>query len=80
MDRAGRRLRLTNLDPMGYDARPSDPLYKAIPYLLVVAVDGAHGVFYDTTADPVFDLGQEYDNYHGAYRTMRAESAISTTT
>jgi alpha-glucosidase len=75
MDRAGRRLRLTNLDPMGYDARSSDPLYKAIPYLLVVAGDGsAHGVFYDTTADPVFDLGQEYDNYHGAYRTMRAES------
>jgi hypothetical protein len=37
-------------------------------------------VFYDTTADPVFDLGQEYDNYHGAYRTMRAESAISITT
>jgi alpha-glucosidase len=36
MDRAGRRLRLTNLDPMGYDASANDPLYKSIPYVLVV--------------------------------------------
>jgi alpha-glucosidase len=36
MDRAGRRFRLTNLDPMGYDAGANDPLYKSIPYVLVV--------------------------------------------
>jgi alpha-glucosidase len=54
MDRAGRRFRLTNLDPMGYDAGANDPLYKSIPYVLVVNAEGAaHGVFYDTTADPV---------------------------
>lgn len=75
MDRAGQRWRLTNLDPMGYDAERSDPLYKAIPYLLVVDNSGAaHGVFYDTMADPVFDLGREHDNYHPPYRLMRAES------
>ncbi|KUR74524.1 glycoside hydrolase family 31 protein [Novosphingobium sp. FSW06-99] len=75
MDRAGRRFRLTNLDPMGYDAQNSDPLYKAIPYVLVVAADGmAHGVFHDTTADPVFDFGLEHDNYHPPYRSMRADS------
>lgn len=75
MDRAGQRWRLTNLDPMGYDAERSDPLYKAIPYLLVVDDAGAaHGVFYDTTHDPVFDLGREHDNYHPHYRMMRAES------
>ena len=75
MDRAGRRLRLTNLDPMGYDAQSADPLYKSIPYLLVVAPTGAaHGVFYDTTADPVFDLGHEHDNYHPPYRYMRCET------
>lgn len=75
MDRAGRRFRLTNLDPMGYDAEASDPLYKAIPHVLVVAADGmAHGVFYDTTADPVFDFGLEHDNYHPPYRSMRADS------
>lgn len=75
MDRAGRRFRLTNLDPMGYDASADDPLYKAIPYVLVVDAEGAaHGVFYDTTADPVFDFGHEHDNYHPHYRYMRAES------
>ncbi|PIC01101.1 TIM-barrel domain-containing protein [Caulobacter sp. X] len=75
MDRAGRRFRLTNLDPMGYDASADDPLYKSIPYVLVVDAQGsAHGVFYDTTADPVFDFGHEHDNYHPHYRYMRAAS------
>lgn len=75
MDRAGRRFRLTNLDPMGYDAAENDPLYKAIPYVLTVASSGAaHGLFYDTTADPVFDFGHEHDNYHPHYRYVRADS------
>lgn len=74
MDRAGRRFRLTNLDPMGYDASADDPLYKSIPYVLIVDAEGAaHGVFYDTTADPVFDFGHEHDNYHPHYRYMRAQ-------
>jgi len=75
MDRAGRRLRLTNLDAMGYDAELDDPLYKSIPWVLVVNAQGAaHGVFYDTLADPVFDFGHEHSNYHPHYRYMRAES------
>jgi alpha-glucosidase len=75
MDRAGRRLRLTNLDPMGYDAESSDPLYKTIPYLLVAdAANVCHGAFYDTMGDVTFDLGQELDNYHGPYRSVVAES------
>ncbi len=28
----------------------------------------AYGLFYDTLAPTVFDLGCEYDNYHGFYR------------
>ena len=75
MGRSGRRFRLTNLDPMGYDAETADPLYKSIPYLLVVDAQArAHGVFYDTTADPVFDIGHEHDNYHPPYRYMRSAS------
>jgi alpha-glucosidase len=74
-DRAGRSFRLTNLDPMGYDAETSDPLYKSIPYLLVADKDGrCHGAFYDTSADVAFDLGRELDNYHGPYRSMIAQS------
>lgn len=74
MDRAGRRFRLTNLDPMGYDAATSDPLYKSIPYVLTAQPDGScHGSFYDTLARATFDFGQELDNYHGPYRHMVAE-------
>jgi alpha-glucosidase len=74
MDRAGRRFRLTNLDPMGYDAATSDPLYKSIPYVLTAQANGAcHGAFYDTLARATFDFGQELDNYHGPYRHMVAE-------
>lgn len=74
-DRAGRSFRLTNLDPMGYDAEHSDPLYKSIPYLLVADADGhCHGAFYDTVADVAFDFGRELDNYHGAYRHMVADA------
>jgi alpha-glucosidase len=74
-DRAGRRFRLTNLDPMGYDAEHSDPLYKSIPYLLIADADGrCHGAFYDSVADVEFDFGRELDNYHGPYRHMAADA------
>ncbi|WP_242185671.1 TIM-barrel domain-containing protein [Sphingomonas sp. CARO-RG-8B-R24-01] len=75
MDRSGRRFRLTSVDPMGYDAETSDPLYKTIPYVLTAQDDGVcHGAFYDTLARVTFDFGQEMDNYHGPYRHMVAES------
>jgi alpha-glucosidase len=73
-NRAGRSFRLTNLDPMGYDAETSDPQYKSIPYVLVADAEGRfHGAFYDTVADVAFDFGRELDNYHGYYRHMVAE-------
>ena len=74
-NRAGRSFRLTNLDPMGYDAETSDPQYKSIPYVLVADEAGrCHGAFYDTVADVAFDFGRELDNYHGPYRHMVAEN------
>ena len=74
-DRAGRRFRLTNVDPMGFDAETSDPLYKSIPYLLVADAEGrCHGAFYDSVADVTVDLGQELDNYHGLYRHIVADA------
>ncbi|SFJ14170.1 alpha-glucosidase [Sphingomonas sp. NFR04] len=73
-NRAGRSFRLTNLDPMGYDAETSDPQYKSIPYVLVADEAGrCHGAFYDTLADVAFDFGRELDNYHGFYRHMVAD-------
>jgi alpha-glucosidase len=75
MDRAGRRLRLTCLDAMGYDARASDPLYKHIPFYITRrrSTGLAFGLFYDTMSDGVFDFGQEHSNYHGPYRYFAAE-------
>ena len=70
LDLHGRRLRTLALDALGYDAQSSDPLYKHWPFL--IARDGvsgsACGYFYDSLAPMTFDLGSEFDNYHGFYR------------
>lgn len=75
LDRVNRRFEMRNVDAMGYDARRSDPLYKHIPfYTTQQAASGlAFGLFYDTYADCAFDLGAERSNYHGIFRSFRAE-------
>lgn len=75
MDRAGRRLRLGNLDAKGYDARTADPLYKHIPFYITRQPESglAFGLFYDTLSDGVFDFGCEHSNYHGLYRYFAAD-------
>jgi alpha-glucosidase len=75
-NRSGKRYRMCNIDAMGYDARTSDPLYKHIPFYFVWRRKEQSGVglFYDTLADCVFDMGCEIDNYHGPYRYFAAEA------
>ena len=70
LDKHGRRLRTLALDALGYDAKTSDPLYKHWPFMIGrdEASGVAYGLFYDTLAPTTFDLGCEYDNYHGFYR------------
>jgi alpha-glucosidase len=70
LDKHGRRLRTLAVDALGYNAETSDPLYKHWPFLLGRDDDSgtAYGLFYDTLAPTTFDLGCEYDNYHGFYR------------
>jgi alpha-glucosidase len=70
LDKRGRRLRTLAVDALGYDAETSDPLYKHWPFMIGrdEASGVAFGLFYDTLAPTVFDLGCEYDNYHGFYR------------
>jgi alpha-glucosidase len=53
MDRAGRRIRLSNTDALGYSARTSDPLYKHIPFYTTynTKTHAAVGIFYDTLSD-----------------------------
>ncbi len=74
LNRAGRRLRMHNVDAMGYDARSSDPLYKHIPFYITRKPSGAAaGLFYDTLADCTFDMGCERSNYHGLFRAFAAD-------
>lgn len=70
MDRYGKRYRMLSVDPMGYDAQHTDPLYKHIPFYITrnKQSDISFGIFYDNMAQSVFDMGNEMDNYHGWYR------------
>ncbi|WP_084243791.1 glycoside hydrolase family 31 protein [Planomicrobium okeanokoites] len=70
MDRYGKRYRMLSVDPMGYDAQHTDPLYKHIPFYITrnTKSDISFGIFYDNMAQSVFDMGNEMDNYHGWYR------------
>ncbi|MBK9081315.1 MAG: glycoside hydrolase family 31 protein [Rhizobiales bacterium] len=72
LDKTGRRFRIDAVDPCGFDAETSDPLYKMIPFYIVDGVAGAHGVFYDNLAVGEIDLGATLDNYHGLFRSYRA--------
>jgi alpha-glucosidase len=75
MDRAGRRIRLSSTDALGYSARNSDPLYKHVPFYTTynAKTKVAFGLFYDTLSDCAFDFGCERSNYHGRYRLFEAE-------
>ncbi|MDO9086686.1 MAG: glycoside hydrolase family 31 protein [Anaerolineaceae bacterium] len=76
LDKYGRRIRMLNLDALGYDAEIGDPLYKHIPFYItyVPGLNLAYGLFYDNLSTSIFDLGQERDNYYGPYRYYQAET------
>lgn len=73
LDRTGRRFAIDAVDPCGFDAELSDPLYKMLPFFIASGARGAHGIFYDNLALGSVDLGATIDNYHGLFRTYRAE-------
>lgn len=73
LNRKGRRFEMRNLDAMGYNAEKTDPLYKHIPFYITRKNDVSYGIYYDNLAQCWFDLGNELDNYHIAYKSYRAE-------
>jgi alpha-glucosidase len=75
-DRYGKRYRMMNLDPMGYDAQYTDPLYKHIPFYITrdEKTNISFGIFYDNMSKAVFDMGNEMDNYHGWYRYFQSDA------
>ncbi len=75
LDKAGMRMRMVNLDALGYDAETGDPLYKHFPFYITFLPDMnlAYGVFYDNLASTTFDMGRERDNYYGLYHSYEAD-------
>ncbi len=77
LNRHGRRFRLLQLDALGYDAEIGDPLYKHVPFMIArtgaAGEEVSGGLFYDSLAPMVFDLGCERSNYHGFYRYVETE-------
>lgn len=75
VNRYGKRYQMRNLDALGYEAEHGDPLYKHWPFFQVKTANQSHyGLFYDNLSTTWFDLGNERDNYHGQYRSYRAEA------
>lgn len=74
-DRYGKRYRMMSVDPMGYDAQFTDPLYKHIPFYITLSKNANvfFGIFYDNLSTSIFDMGNELDNYHGYYRYYNGE-------
>lgn len=73
LDHTGRRYRIDAVDPCGFDAETSDPLYKMLPFFIVDGPRGAHGLYYDNYAVGEVDFGATLDNYHGLFRFWRAQ-------
>lgn len=75
LDKRGMRMRMFDLDALGYDAESSDPLYKHFPFYITYNADAdiAYGLFYDNLATAIFDMGNELDHYYPDYRYYQAE-------
>lgn len=74
LNKHGMRMRMCNLDALGYDAARTDPLYKHWPIYIVYQPEQSlsYAIIYDNVADTVFDMGMEIDAYHGDYRVYNA--------
>ncbi|MEO6921095.1 MAG: glycoside hydrolase family 31 protein [Collimonas sp.] len=77
-NRAGQSHRMTNINPLGYNAKTTDTLYKHIPFYITwkPELQAAFGVFYDTLSDCTIDMGREIDQYHFPYRHFIADHGI----
>ena len=75
LSKVGRRMRMLNLDSLGYSSETTDPLYKHCPFYITFnpQLNIAYGLFYDNLSTTTFDMGKEIDAYRGQYRYYHAE-------
>ena len=76
LNKIRRRMRMHNVDSLGWDASKSDPLYKMIPFYINFDAERnlTHGLFYNNSADSVFDMDCEHSNYWLRYSYFQAEA------
>ena len=75
MNKYGQSYTMRNLDPMGYDAAYTDPLYKHYPFYIIYKQNMKYffGIFYDNFSTSYFNFGKEHDNYHLPYTYFKSE-------
>ncbi|UOF90600.1 DUF4968 domain-containing protein [Fodinisporobacter ferrooxydans] len=75
LNKKKRRMRMHNVDTIGYDSEYTDPLYKHIPfYIKFNNRNGiASGIFYHNSYDSIFDMGCERSGYWNKYSYFCAD-------
>ena len=75
LNKKNRRMRMHNVDTIGYDSELTDPLYKHIPfYIKLNSRDNiASGLFYHNSYDSVFDMGCERSGYYNKFSYFCAD-------
>lgn len=75
LNKKKRRMRMHNVDTLGYDSEVTDPLYKHIPFYIKLNSKNniASGLFYNNSYDSVFDMGCERSGYWNKYSYFCAD-------
>ncbi|CAM4442875.1 glycoside hydrolase family 31 protein [Paenibacillus macerans] len=75
LNKKKKRLRMHNVDTVGYDSEHTDPLYKHIPFYIKFNKKNsiASGIFYHNSFDSVFDMGCERSGYWNKYSYFCAD-------
>lgn len=73
LDKSGNSYRIETTDPMGYNAKSTDPLYKHVPFFICENSVGSYGIFYDTSDTSYFDFGKEINNYYEPYKYFKMQ-------
>ncbi|WP_159886815.1 glycoside hydrolase family 31 protein [Paenibacillus puerhi] len=75
LNKKNRRLRMHNVDTIGYDSEHTDPLYKHIPFYIKFngAAQAATGLFYHNSYESTFDMGNERSGYWNKYSYFCAD-------
>lgn len=75
LNKRKRRMRMRNVDTIGYDAERADPLYKHIPFYIKFngVSRAATGLFYHNAYESVFDMGCERSGYWPPYSYFCAD-------